>query len=374
MDYILNLILRKDKFDAAFQDVRTKLNQGVKGVFSNTIGNYLSAAGIAIYIRNVMKLASSINDGAAKARISTESFQAFKYAAEQNGATIDDVSSALLILSKTQTEAASKSGELLQVFNRLGISIGDLKSKTTEEIFLQMVKNIEDGNGGVQQFSDSMKVLGRSASTLFPAFRDGFSDAVQEAKTLGVIMNNDVIQTFDELGDSLDRTLSQLNAILIPALAEMLSILVDSLWYLKAFAGVMGILSADGPSLGQMGQNIGSANSMGRYQPQQIDPPGRFKRDVEEYLGKMYKDKYEEEAAIAERREKRRQAIESMGPGEFAPETKVDWKRPTADTLARIGLFVGTMPSQRIAQQQLNQMREIYWTVRDMKQMIDKKL
>jgi hypothetical protein len=372
MDYILNILLRKEKFDSAVQDVVAKMNHGFSNL-GNRLGGYLSIAGISLYVRSQIRLASSINDSAAKARVGTELFQAFKYAAEQNGSSVEDVSSALRALAINQTEAANKTGEHRLAFNRLGISINDLKSKRVDELFLMISQNIMNGTGSTQSFSDMLKVLGRNAESLFPAFREGFADAIQEAKDLKIIIADDIIQTLDEANDSFDRTIAQLNSDLIPALSTMLKILADSVWYWKTFAGAIGTFvenypkNAEKTSLGPKGAMAQSMSTHGAVNDVQ--------QAMEDYLAQQYEEKFKRDTEIENRRKKRREAVESILPGEFSPEPiKSDWKRPTADTLSKIGLFVGTLPSQRIAQQQLAQMKEMYWTMRDIKQMIDKKL
>lgn len=79
-------------------------------------------------IKETLKFAEAISDGATKAGITTEAFSKLAFAAEQSNISTEDLSSAIAKLQVKLSEAANGGEEAQQSFRQIGLSAQNLRS------------------------------------------------------------------------------------------------------------------------------------------------------------------------------------------------------------------------------------------------------
>lgn len=183
---------------------------GLKRSFGE-LKNVIASGFIATAAKNVIDYGSVIKDTATKLGISTTALQEFTYAAKLNGGSMEDVAGAFKELSKSRAEAlANPGGKEANVFAQLGIDAKTLKGAKLEDLFTRVGEAIRTTNFGADELQIVNDLLGRSAGSLIPAFREGLGGLAQEAHRLGQVLDEDVVAKLDEAGDNIDQTLTRL--------------------------------------------------------------------------------------------------------------------------------------------------------------------
>lgn len=179
------------------------------------LGMLFGVGTAAAFIKNTLKMGSEIKTAAEKTGITVEAIQQFKFAAEQSDATLEQVTNGIRFLSRAMAEAAEVGkGDAVDAFKRFGVSLEDIRRLTPDQLFLRLAAAIEKMPASARLTADAMTLLGRGADNLFPAFRNGFAAAAQEATELGIVLSKDVIEKLDDAGDSMERMKSTWGAAL----------------------------------------------------------------------------------------------------------------------------------------------------------------
>lgn len=155
-------------------------------------------------IQQSIEFADSMRSLADMTQIGVESLQALEYAAKQAGTPFSAVISAIKNIDRSRVSALAGNKPDVASFERLGVGIEQLKAQTAEQIFYRIADGIQQGNYSALQLNDTLNVMGRSANQLFPLFNAGLSDLASKARELGVIMDEDMINTLDAMGDQMD--------------------------------------------------------------------------------------------------------------------------------------------------------------------------
>ena len=155
-------------------------------------------------IQQSIEFADSMRSLSDMTQIGVESLQALEYAAKQAGTPFSAVISAIKNIDRSRVSALAGNKPDVASFERLGVGVEQLKAQTAEQIFYRIADGIQQGNYSAQQLNDSLNVMGRSANQLFPLFNAGLSEMAAKAKEVGVIMNEDMINTLDAVGDQMD--------------------------------------------------------------------------------------------------------------------------------------------------------------------------
>jgi len=164
-----------------------------------------------------------MEDLALKTGVSVEALQEFKFAAEGSGASIESVTGALRFLSRAMAEAMqSGKGEHVDAFARMGISLDKIRASNPETVFRLMASAIGRMPASAQLTSDALTLMGRTGDELFPAFKNGFSEATEQARKLGVVLSGDVTKKLDDADDALVRLKQQWQAFRSEEVARML--------------------------------------------------------------------------------------------------------------------------------------------------------
>jgi len=194
------------QFGQVVTNTVSSLNNKLLGAVQGKFAGLFSAGALAYSAKSVIDYASQFNDSAQKLDAGVEFLQEAAFAAKQTGASFGDVEMALKRMQVATVEALSgKPGnEAAEAFERLGVSLADLRTQRPEDNFRKIADHVQKTGQSSQTLSDMLKLMGRSADSLLPAFVQGFSDLAKEAYRFGVVLDQVTLKKLDEMGDKLD--------------------------------------------------------------------------------------------------------------------------------------------------------------------------
>lgn len=183
---------------------------GTIGGFANSLKGMLAGAlgagALLSYTKRMIDLGAQIHDTSTKLGISAETFQELSFAAKQSGAEIGNVETAFRALAMARIEALqTPGGDQAAVFGAFGIGAKELKEMRLEDTFRRIADTIKTTDFGASEMAMVNKLLGRTGSELIPMFRDGLREAADEARALGLVMDNSVTKQLKDMNDNLDR-------------------------------------------------------------------------------------------------------------------------------------------------------------------------
>jgi hypothetical protein len=213
-----SIFVDNEKANKSIDDTDKKA-QGLGGKISGMIGTAAKwgaglAAGGAVALGGMAALATKtaaaadeIDKLSERTGINREELQRWKYAAGQSGADISKLEVGIKTLSDQMDMAVSGNEKAAEGFAKLGISIDDLKNKSQEDIFEQVMASLGDMEQGAARNALGNDLLGRSYTELLPLLNAG-SGGMQELKdradSLGLVMSEDAVKANVKFGDTMD--------------------------------------------------------------------------------------------------------------------------------------------------------------------------
>ncbi len=221
----------------------------------------VGAAGItaALGLFNLAKSASDfgseINDASEKTGLSAKSISSLKFAADQSGSSLGEISISVAKFSRLIGEAAQGSEEATATLIRFGIdpkkAVDDLDGALST-----VIKTIYELPPGVQQATAAHEAFGRSGSDLIPvinATKGDFAAFTKEAEKLGVVLSQEDAKAADEFGDTLDTLKAQAAGAafqfakefmpqIVKAMREVSRILIDNKETVKTWGEATGTI------------------------------------------------------------------------------------------------------------------------------------
>lgn len=161
----------------------------------------LSVAAVTSAISSYTNFTGQIADMSAKTGIGAEALQRLKYAAEQNGASIDQVTVAI---GKLGANLASGNASAIGALKALGLSFDQIRAMEPDKAFVAIGDAIAGVEDPMARSKLAMDLFGRSGIELLPMMRGNLTETAAAADRLGIVMSESAIQAGDKLGDSLD--------------------------------------------------------------------------------------------------------------------------------------------------------------------------
>src|SRR3990172_1323668 len=223
-----NVILTaQDQTRAAFDSARRSV-QGLNSVLG-TLGIGLSVAGFAAFIKGSIDAADQLNDLAQKTGTSVETLAGLKFAADQNGTSLESVA---LAAKKLSTSMADKP----EIFARFGVTAKDSSGAMME--LADVFANMPDG---VNKTALAVKLMGRNGEEMIPFMNQG-SAALREWIEQGKRFNpitTEMARQADQFKDDMAKLSAQFSGLGI-AIAK------DSLQPLTKIAAAMAAAAREG--------------------------------------------------------------------------------------------------------------------------------
>ena len=198
------------KTEEKAEGLGSKLGNGIKTAAkwgTAIVGGATAAVGGLIAVTNqTAEYADEIDKLSERTGINREELQRWKYAASQSGADIGKLETGVKKLSDVMDDAINGNEKAVESFAALGISIDDLKNKSQEEIFTNVMNSLADMEQGATRNALGNDLLGKSYTEMLPLLNAG-SDGMQELKDradeLGIVMSEDMVKANVTFGDTL---------------------------------------------------------------------------------------------------------------------------------------------------------------------------
>ncbi len=238
----------KDSFSKALDGAKKKLE--AFGESLTKIGTAMSAMGAAIVAplalaaQQFASMGDEVNKASQRTGVAVEELSALKYAAEQSGASFEDLQKGIQKMQKAVFEAAEGSKTAQQALASLGLAASDLQSLSPDEQFTLIADRLADVQDAGTRAAVAMEVFGKGGATLLPLIlegADGIKALTDRAKELGLTFNQVDADAATTFGDTLDDIQKQLAAITFQigaAVANALQPFADGL--IDVLTGVIG--------------------------------------------------------------------------------------------------------------------------------------
>lgn len=218
------------QFDIVANDKATptmqKAEQGMSRFTQNLIGKYtMIAAKAAIAIAAAQRLFKVISeagdyaDEAAKLGLTAETYQRLKFAAEDYGASVENIAMALKDVNKMLDEAATKGGPNADVLKALGFSQQDIADRAikAEEVFMRISQAIKEARSEEEKFAIASRIVGdRVAQSMVPILAD-YENFKRTAGDIKVVTNENAV-AFDAFGTKVGKMMTTLKNQAVNAL------------------------------------------------------------------------------------------------------------------------------------------------------------
>lgn len=236
--------------------------------FAGSVGGQLAGAlsfgALAAGLKNAIDKGDQLQDLANRFGVAADSLQRVGNAASLSGGSIEEVASAMNKLARNAGEAVSGNQTMIEAFERIGLSVSDLKSMTPDQIFMALSKSVQAGGGSLQDFANAQELAGRGAAGLMELLRMGPEAIMANGEAMGV-WSNDTIRQLSEASDAIKTFQNNITiafgyvATLANGLVGAFQAIVESLTLLssaakEAFTGNL----AGAKELVKAAQNVGN--------------------------------------------------------------------------------------------------------------------
>jgi hypothetical protein len=182
------------------------------------IGKAMLIAGTAITAplliaaQQFASMGSTLNDVAARTGAGVEALQQFKYAADQTGASLEDVEVGLKKMAKAIFEAETGSKAAKQSLASIGLTIADLRGLSPEAQFRKIAAGLSSISDPSARAAVAMELLGKSGTKLIPMLAD-LNELTEHYQSLNATFSAEDIARADQFGDTLDDLTLQFRAL-----------------------------------------------------------------------------------------------------------------------------------------------------------------
>lgn len=145
------------------------------------VGIAFSAQAVISFGKHVFSAASEIGDMSEKLGISAEAAQRFKFAAEQSGATLADVGTAVNFMNKALATGDSSTKEALRA---VGQEFQSIRNQRPEDAFVAIAEGVKGIRDPMEQARVATELFGRGAAELLPAIKAGIAEVGATTSTM----------------------------------------------------------------------------------------------------------------------------------------------------------------------------------------------
>lgn len=247
-----------DRFNGAIQGASKKLSDFQKNnaTLGQTLGNVKSkilainpaaaiavtavaALGAAIVGATVKsaKYAEQLQKDAIRIGTTTEALSELTFAADQSGASGDALVASLDRLNRAAGEAVNGNQMLVDEFDRLGISVNELRTLSPDQLFERAAEGLNKLPGTAAKAATGAQVFGRGVRSLKPLLEEGGAGIAalrEEARTLGRTVSTEFANESADFVDNLGRLKSlsmgfgqSIGVVVLPVLNSFLGVVID---------------------------------------------------------------------------------------------------------------------------------------------------
>ena len=197
-----------------------------------------------------------LQDLANRFGVSAVSIQEIGNAASLSGGSVEDVAGAMNKLSKNAGEAIAGNETMAASFERIGLSVEDLKTMSPEALFMSLSKTLASGTiPQAEQLKLAMDLAGKSVGTLMETMLMGPEAISATGQAMGV-MSAETIASLSEASDQIKIFQNTLNRGFASMVGPIMSLL-------KPFADLTAAVALFGVGLKEaFSGNVKEANAI----------------------------------------------------------------------------------------------------------------
>ena len=183
------------------------------GVAAGAVAAGAVAAGKKLWsmANDTAEAGDQIEKNAQKVGMSFESYQKWDYAMKLAGTEMSSCSVGLKTLTNTFDDAINGSSSATEKFNRLGISMDDIKGMSREDVFGTVVTALQNVSDETERAALANDMFGRSGQELIPLFNmteEELQKVMQDCDEYGMIMSDEAVSASAAFEDSLTKLTS----------------------------------------------------------------------------------------------------------------------------------------------------------------------
>ena len=203
------------------------------------IGAIVTAVGAAsAAVGQFASMAGGLDDAAKRTGASAEALSQLRYAAEQNGATLDDVEKAMRRLGDVMSDVEKGSKTSTMALEAVGLSLADLEGLSVDQRLQAVMGQLAKIEDPSRRSALAMDLLGRSGANLAKLTgtgAEGIAALRAEADALGMTVTTEQAEKAAAFGDTWNRmkaTLAGLGKVIgsavMPHLTSMMQMAIDA--------------------------------------------------------------------------------------------------------------------------------------------------
>jgi hypothetical protein len=217
----------------------TGWSDGLKSVGKKLM--LVGAAGVSGFLaatKAMSDMSGEIDDMSQRTGVGVESLSALKFAAEQTGATLDDLGEGFKNINKLISESSQNSEDARKKLAAVGLTIEDIKDLPADKVMERLATAIQSINSPAKQSSAALDLMGKKGLALLPLLKLGslgIRAFTTEAKKRGLVFSEADIKAADEFGDRWAAAMSvvwsavhRVGAAVIPVLMPLIDIVSDT--------------------------------------------------------------------------------------------------------------------------------------------------
>lgn len=239
-----------DEAGGKFSGLGEKLGSFAKaaGVALAAVGTAAVAAGKKLFdmAKETADAGDVIDKNSQKVGLSAESYQKWDYAMKVAGTEMSSCTTGLKTLTNTFDDANNGSQGAIEKFERLGLSMDEIKDLSREDLFGKVVESLQGVTSETEKAAIANDLFGKSGQDLIPLFNmtnDELQGLMQEAEDYGMVMSNEAVKASADFKDSLTLLSGTVDGLKNQMVAELLPGLTD---ITSGFAGLLaGVEGAD---------------------------------------------------------------------------------------------------------------------------------
>lgn len=226
-----------NRLESTMADAANRIAGFGKTMAAGFVGGLLAGgfAGLASRVSEITNAVAEIGDEARRSGLGIEEFQELKYVAEQNRLGVDSLVDGIKELNLRADEfVVTGGGSAAEAFQRLGYDADTLREKLKNPLalFEEIIGKLGDLDRAAQiRIAD--EIFGGTGGERFVQLIDQGADALaatrQEARDLGIVMDEELIAKADDLDRAFNRVATTVGTALKAAIVEAASALGDFL-------------------------------------------------------------------------------------------------------------------------------------------------
>lgn len=171
---------------------------------------------------------SQLVDMSQRTGVSVEALGGLKYAAEQSGASIEDLEGGFKNMQTALHDAASGVDTARKKFEALHLSVKELKNLPPDQAFIKIAEAVSKIQNPSKQAAVSLDLLGKKGMMLLPLMKAGAAGIkvmTDEAARLGITMSTEDAMAAEAFGDKTAKAMTQIKTAFVRMGAAILPIL-----------------------------------------------------------------------------------------------------------------------------------------------------